>query len=1439
MISPAETPPPAPPPLAELRACLPQLMARDAHRLSRHLDRARRMRDPAARDSSIARLAADVETARLRVETRRASVPVIGYPEELPVSQRRDEILAAIRDNQVVVIAGETGSGKTTQLPKLCLELGRGVRGMIGHTQPRRIAARTVAERIAEELGSVIPETGRDRAQAGPNGSGGGGGNGSGGGLVGYQMRFTDRVGPSTLIKLMTDGILLNELTADRLLRQYDTLIIDEAHERSLNIDFILGYLHGLLPRRPDLKVVITSATIDPHRFARHFHDAPVIEVSGRTYPVETRYRPLIDTGPGVDADSEADAYADADADAGTAARSEPRAGGRKGAGGDGRRGNSEARRGAGGDARTGAGADTERDQVSAICDAVDELCAEGPGDILVFLSGEREIRDTADALARRDLPMTEIVPLYARLSSAEQHRVFAPHTGRRIVLATNVAETSLTVPGIRYVIDPGLARISRYSHRTKVQRLPIEPVSQASANQRAGRCGRTSDGICIRLYSEEDFAGRPAFTDPEILRTNLASVILQMEALGLGEMADFPFLDPPESRQVTDGMRLLTELGAFIEDAEPGKRLTPIGRSLAQLPVDPRLARMVLAAGELGCLSEVLVIASALAIQDPRERPVEHRAAADERHARFTDPTSDFLSILNLWRHLRTAREERSSNQFRRMCRTEFLNYLRIREWQDVHGQLRAIARSLGLEPNDSPADARSVHQALLTGLLSHLGRYEPEKKDYLGARGARFAIFPGSGLARRRPARPEAGDAGRGAPAEADAEAGGRRGPGIPTWVVAAELVETSRLWARTVARVEPEWVEPLAEHLLRHTYSEPHWSRKQAAALAYEKVTLYGIPLVTSRLVQYGRIDPVVSRDLFIRHALVEGDWNTRHAFFHANRELLSGVEELEHRARRRDILVDDETLFEFYDQRIPADVVSGRHFDTWWKATRRTEPDLLDFSASMLVNDHAGAIRQQDYPDAWVADGVELALTYQFTPGEAADGVTVRVPLPVLGTLRAEPFTWQVPGLREELVTALIRALPKVVRRGFVPAPNYARAVLDRLTSDDGPAPGGPPAEGGGPPADDRPLADAVAGELHRMSGSALPSGVWAPPRLAELLPPHLRMTFRVVDDGGATLAEGKDLAELRARLRPRTKAVVSAAAAGVERSGLRTWDVGTLPAVIERSRGGHVVRAHPALVDEGDSVAVRVFDDREEADRAMWAGTRRLLLLNVASPVRGIIGRLPNAAKLALSNNPHRDVTDLLDDCVAAAVDTLLRRAGGPARDEAGFAALLETVRADLADTAWSVVRGTERVLAAAHEISLGVRALGSPALLVTATDLRAQLDTLIHRGFVTETGAERLPDLERYLTAARRRLDRLPADAARDRQLTLRVRKVVEAFNELIDEVGPARAGSEPVQAIRWMIEELRVSLFAQALRTPYPVSEERVYRAIDRLRPG
>ncbi|SCD85635.1 ATP-dependent helicase HrpA [Streptomyces sp. SolWspMP-sol7th] len=948
---------PAPAPAsADLAPRLALLAPRDAQRLGRRLEGTRRMRKPEARSAVLAEIETEITKAEERLAERAAHVPEVGYPPQLPVSAKKDDIADAIREHQVVIVAGETGSGKTTQIPKICLELGRGVRGMIGHTQPRRLAARTVAERVASELDTPLGEA------------------------VGWKVRFTDQVSRGTYVKLMTDGILLAEIQTDRELRAYDTIIIDEAHERSLNIDFLLGYLAQLLPRRPDLKVIITSATIDPERFSRHFGEAPIVEVSGRTYPVEVRYRPLLAE------DSE-----------------EP-----------------------------------DRDQTTAIIDAVEELRREPSGDILVFLSGEREIRDTADALEKKKFPFTEVLPLYARLSHAEQNRVFKRAPGdsaRRIVLATNVAETSLTVPGIKYVIDPGTARISRYSSRTKVQRLPIEAISQASANQRKGRCGRTSDGICVRLYSEEDFESRPEFTDAEILRTNLASVILQMTSAGLGEIEKFPFIDPPDHRNIRDGVQLLQELGALDpEQKDQRKRLTQTGRRLAQLPVDPRLARMVLEADRNGCVREVMVVAAALSLQDPRERPSEKQAQADQFHARFKDETSDFLAFLNLWTYIREQQKALSSSAFRRMCRNEFLNYLRIREWQDIYAQVRSVAQQLGLNINTDDSPPEQVHVSLLAGLLSHIGMKDvkestakdpaqqaKEKRrggnEYLGARGAKFAVFPGSALFKKP-----------------------------PRYVMSAELVETSRLWARVNARIEPEWAERLGAHLVKRAYSEPHWEKDQAAVMAYEKVTLYGVTLAAQRKVNYGRIDPEVSRELFIRNALVEGDWRTHHKFFADNRRLLTEVEELEHRARRRGIVVDDEALYDFYDERVPAHVVSGAHFDSWWKRKRQEEPELLDFERSMLLTEAARGITKDDYPDRWRQGPLDFRVTYQFEPGADADGVTVHVPLQVLNQVTSEGFDWQIPGLREEVVTELIRSLPKPVRRNYVPAPNFAQRFL---------------------------------------------------------------------------------------------------------------------------------------------------------------------------------------------------------------------------------------------------------------------------------------------------------------------------------------------------------------------------------------------------------
>jgi ATP-dependent helicase HrpA len=1297
---------------ATLRSRLEELTLRDRHRLRRRLD-GLNGKSEQARQKALAGIEADVAAAEQRVRSRRENVPKVRYPAELPVSQRADDLAQAIRENQVVIVAGETGSGKTTQLPKICLDIGRGVHGMIGHTQPRRIAARTVAERIAGELGTEL------------------------GDVVGWQIRFTERVGENTLVKVMTDGILLAEIQRDRMLRAYDTLIIDEAHERSLNVDFLLGYLKRLLPRRPELKVIITSATIDPERFSQHFDGAPIVEVSGRTYPVEVRYRPIVDPD-------------------------EP-------------------------------GADKDRDQVQAICDAVTELSTGAPGDVLVFLSGEREIRDAADALAAMELRNTEILPLYSRLSSAEQHRVFQPHRGRRIVLATNVAETSLTVPGIKYVVDPGTARISRYSHRLKVQRLPIEPISQASANQRKGRCGRTSDGICIRLYAEDDFDARPEFTDPEILRTNLASVLLQMAAAELGDIADYPFLEPPDRRQVADGVNLLRELGAL-----DGDKLTAVGRQLARLPVDPRMARMVVEGKRNGCLHEVLVIAAALSIQDPRERPAEQQQAADAQHARFADPASDFLGYLNLWDYLREQQRALSSSRFRKLCKREYLNYLRVREWQDLYAQLRDTAKQVGISAgkrSDERADYQRIHTSLLAGMLSHIGLKDPETRDFLGARGARFAVFPGSALFRK-----------------------------TPRWVMAAELVETTKLWGRICAKIEPEWIESLAGHLVKRNYAEPHWERKQGAVMASETVTLYGVPLVAGREVNYARVDPPLCRELFIRHALVDGDWDTRHAFFHANRELLAEVEELEHRARRRDILVDDQQLFEFYDERVPPDVVSARHFDAWWKQARREQPELLDFDPSMLVNEGVDDVSAADYPTSWQQGELEFPLTYQFEPGADADGVTVYIPLAVLNQVDDRGFDWLVPGLREELVTALIKSLPKQLRRELVPAPDTAKAVLERLEARDGP------------------LTAALAEELHALRAIDIPADAWDPAKL----PDHLRMTFRVLDDRGGPLGEGKDLGELQRLLAPRVQTAITRAAAKVERRGLTSWEFESLPREFEGNTGsGPSVQGYPALTDAGEAVDVRVYASPGEQQAAMWRGTRRLVLLAVPSPRKLLRQSLTSTAKLELAQNPHGSVAGLLDDCVNCAADKLIADAGGPAWDSDGFARLTAGVRAGLGPTVVDTVERVRRVLVAwrAAETLMGpTRASNAPKGPMTAllgpalADVDEQLGGLVYDGFVTDTGYARLPDVERYLRAIERRLEKLPQDPQRDAQRMQIVQELSDEYRELLAAVPPGHDPGPELRELRWMLEELRVSFFAQTLGTAYPVSEKRVIRAIDAL---
>lgn len=1287
-------------PLAALSAQLDGLMLRDRQRLQRRLQGAKKINDPQALQGLTQELETAIQQGLQKVGAREASRPKISYPENLPVSQKKDDIFNAIRDHQVVIVAGETGSGKTTQIPKICMELGRGIKGLIGHTQPRRLAARTVANRIADELDTTLGNT------------------------VGYKVRFNDQVSDNTLVKLMTDGILLAEIQQDRMLMQYDTLIIDEAHERSLNIDFILGYLRQLLPKRPDLKVIITSATIDPQRFSKHFNHAPIIEVSGRTFPVDVRYRPVVD-----------------DAD------------------------------------------DVDRDQLQAIFDAVDELGHESSGDILIFMSGEREIRDTADALNRLDLPHTEILPLYARLSNSEQNRVFQSHSGRRIVLATNVAETSLTVPGIKYVIDPGTARISRYSFRTKVQRLPIEPVSQASANQRKGRCGRVSDGICIRLYSEQDFLSRPAFTDPEILRTNLASVILQMTSLGLGDISAFPFVEAPDKRNIQDGVRLLEELGA-INNAENGRyTLTPQGRSLAQLPVDPRLARMVLEAEKNSCLREVMIITAALSIQDPRERPMDKQQASDEKHRRFADKDSDFLAFVNLWDYLQEQQKALSSAQFRKLCRSDFLNYLRVREWQDIYTQLRQVVKELGLRINSVAADYRSVHCALLTGLLSHVGQKDVEKQEFTGARNARFAIFPGSGLFKKP-----------------------------PKWAIVAELVETSRLWGRIAAKIEPEWIEPLAQHLVKYSYSEPHWEKAQGAVMATEKVTLFGLPIVMARRVNYGSIDAAVSRELFIRHALVEGDWQTRHAFFRENLRLRSEVEELEHKSRRRDILVDEETLFQFYDQRISHEVVSAKHFDSWWK----TQPaDSLNFEKSMLIKEGAGKISVHDYPNFWHQGNIKLRVTYQFEPGTEADGVTVHIPLPLLNQIEEVGFDWQIPGIRRELIMALIKSLPKPVRRNFVPAPNYADAFLGRAT----------PFE--------LPLLESMERELRRMTGVTVSRDDWQ----LEQVPDHLRMTFRVVDDKNKTLREGKSLTALKSTLKEQVQQTLSAVADdGIEQNNLHVWSFGSLPECYEQKRNGYQVKAYPALVDEKESIAIKLFDSELEQSQAMWNGTRRLLLLNIPSPIKYLHEKLPNKAKLGLYFNPYGKVLDLIDDCISCGIDKLIDESGGPVWTEEGFAKLHEHVRAHLNEAVVGIAIQVEQILTAVFSINKRLKGRIDMTMALALSDIKAQMSGLIYRGFVTKNGWKRLGDTLRYLQAIEKRMDKLPMDPHRDRAQMLKIESVQQKWQQWFNKLPPVRQASKEVQEVRWMIEELRVSYFAQQLGTPYPISDKRILQSMEQL---
>ena len=1502
-----------------------------------------------------------------QLAARAAAVPAIVYPEELPVSARREEIAAAIGEHQVVIVAGETGSGKTTQLPKICLELGRGVTGMIGHTQPRRIAARSVAERIASELGTPI---GRD-------------------GVVGYQVRFTEEIGENTLVKLMTDGILLAEIQSDPQLRRYDTIIVDEAHERSLNIDFILGYLARLLPERPDLKVIITSATIDSERFAEHFGreqigdrgqpftvPAPVIEVSGRTYPVEVRYRPLAPddappasddagsepakpaaapqpgpAGPGELSEAELEALTSPDPAVRAAARARREAI-RSGAGpaalaprNQGARG-----KGRGRAASTAAESGEPKDQVTGILDAVDELLGEPSGDILIFLAGERDIRDTEaaliDHLGARYTPdgrsrtpgAIEVVPLYSRLSAAEQHRVFETHQARRIVLATNVAETSLTVPGIRYVIDPGLARISRYSNRTKVQRLPIEPVSRASANQRAGRCGRVADGIAIRLYSQADFEARPEYTEPEILRTSLASVILQMAALGLGAVEDFPFLDAPDSRQVRSGLQLLTEIGAIEpagtasarSDDAPGQgrrgpRLTEVGRRLARLPIDPRLGRMLLEAGELGCVGEVMVIVAALSIQDVRERPADKQEASDALHRRFADPTSDFLTYLNLWRYLRTQSRELSGSAFRRMCRAEFLHYLRVREWQDVHAQLRQLARPLGLdaapvelptarsiraatealEPGSHAAqianggvaaavvalgrsadtpDADAIHRSLLVGLLSNVGNWDERRREYAGARGTRFTIWPGSGLRRK-----------------------------TYDWVMTAELVETSRLFARTVAKVDSRWIEQVADRagLTRHVFGEPYWSTRQGAAMVHEKVLLYGMTLVADRPATLASVGTdsarQVAREMFIRSGLVEGGWHARHGFVERNRELIEELQDVERRRREHGLLADDAALFDFYDDRIPEEVTSAAAFDAWWKEQRRTTPDLLDFTRELLL---PGGGDASGFPDTWVQGDLTLGLDYVFEPGHPEDGVSVQVPVEVLGRLSPEGFDWLVPGMRAELCVATIRALPKRVRRQLVPAPDVGAQVWAQIAQEFPTPPGASCPE--------VPFEEAFSQVVLRLKDVEITEEDWA--EAAERLPDHLAMGFAALDAQGRVIGRGRDLVALQQRLSGKTEAAVrsvvrgalaqamaeaqerqgaqggksgrkgrkkkggrpaaaqrpggaagttgvvggsgagtgagTGAGAGLEeRRGLTDWprgvpglgdpDASTIPASVESAgRAGLVVRGYPALVANGArSADLRILPDAAAQLSAHGAGVTALALARTALPTARVTSRWSAQESLILAASPYRSTEALVEDVQAAAARVVAGRwaasASGCAlaevRGREVFEALVGVMRDELEDEVYRVARYAAAALTAAREVERVVGEHTSLTLLNTLQEVREHAATLVPEGFITATPPEHLAHLERYLRALVMRVERAassPSAAAQDTALSFQVSQA----REVVDKAR-AKAASLPadpqrealLEEARWMVEELRVSLFAQTLGTSRKVSLQRI----------
>lgn len=1236
----------------------------------------------------------------LVAETRQSTKPIPDFPLNLPINERQDDICKAIEEHQVIILCGETGSGKTTQLPKLCLKMGRGTYGMIGHTQPRRIAARSVANRIAEELGTKIGES------------------------VGYKIRFSDKSNKHSHIKVMTDGILLAEIQHDPFLQNYDTLIIDEAHERSLNIDFILGYLKQLLPKRPDLKIIITSATIDPDRFAKHFSSAPVIEVSGRTYPVEVRYRPV----------------------------------------------NSD-------DAQ-GNKSESQKDQQQAIINAIDELSLElshetsinkSSGDVLVFLSGERQIRETAEALRKHHFNKTEIIPLFSRLSNAEQQKVFKSHSLRRIILATNVAETSLTIPGIQYVIDTGYARISRYSYRTKVQRLPIEKISQASANQRKGRCGRTSNGICIRLYAEDDFNNRSLFTDPEILRTNLASVILQMHNIRLGNIEKFPFIDKPDSRLIKDGYQLLDELQAMNK-----QNITAIGKILSRFPIEPRYARMLIAANEFSSLNEVLIIVSALSVQDPRERPLDKQQQADQAHSQFKDEKSDFIAYLNLWNFYQEQRQHLSQNKLRKLCKVNFLSYTRMLEWRDIHSQLLNQCNEVKYKINTTVAGYDAIHQAILSGLLSHAG-LKNEDGEYQGARNNIFAIFPGSNLRKKR-----------------------------PLWIMAAEMLETQRHYGLTVAQIDPLWLEKQASHLIKKSYSEAHWEKRPAQISAYEKSTLYGLIINPRKKINYGPIDPELSRELFIRGAFVAREYSSHAAFFQNNQQLFSDIEKLEHQSRRQDVLVEDEVVYQFYDERIPAGIYNSKKFDSWRKETEKDNAKILYLSRDYLMQHTAGDITEEQYPKQLIVNNTALPLSYHFEPGSSDDGVTLTVPLTLLNTLNPIQFEWLIPALLREKTTQLIKTLPKTLRKNFVPVPQFADACIDAIN--------------------DRslPLIHSISQHLTKISGITIPDDAWQ----VNSLDPHFFMNFDVRDQHNKSLAKGRNLSSIQASLSQEVSEQFSTSIKWeLEQSRLTQWDFTDLPEVINKTVNNLNIQGFPALQDDEDSVSIVIVDTQTQAEEIHHGGLKRLYLLALKQQIKYLTKNLPNIQKICMNYATIGGCNDLKLSIIDASIEKSFFENKHAIRNKKSFAENVQQGSNHLVNNANQICEILSDVFERYNKIRKQIKKNTKPNWLISLNDIQSQLEHLIYEDFLYYTPAEYLSSYPRYLQAIQQRLDKLQQTAERDRQYTNMLTPYWDHFIELNDDYY-----EHPVFSLyRWMLEEYRVSLFAQGLKTQIPVSEKRL----------